>query len=81
MSKRVKVEEYVEEVTTESWMPRILILGGLIGAVTGVVGAYMLIQRSKADHTVPKLSAGEGMRLGVMLLGLLRQVQVLGQDD
>jgi H+/Cl- antiporter ClcA len=81
MSKRVKVEDYVPEVEMENWMPKVLIMGAVIGAVTGLAGAYLLIQRSKNTSTTPQLSAGEGMRLGVMLLGLLRQVQMLGQDD
>jgi hypothetical protein len=79
MSKRVEVDEYVGE--TEKWMPKVLVLGALIGAVTGLLGAYLLVQRSKNGGTEPSLNAGEGVRLGVLLLGLLRQVQMLGQDE
>lgn len=79
MSKAEKTQD--EIVETENWMPKVLILGTLIGAVTGLVGAYLLIQRSKNDPTAPRLNTGEGMRLGALLIGLLRQIQMLGEGD
>lgn len=81
MSKGVEVDEYVEESEVENWMPKVLILGAVIGAVTGLLGAYLLIQRSKNEAMAPKLNAGEGVRLGVLLFGLLRQIQLLGQGE
>jgi len=81
MSKRMEVEDYVQDAEPRSWVPKVLVLGAVIGAATGVLGAYLLIQRSKNDPSAPKLSTGEGMRLGVLLFGLLRQIQLLGDDE
>ena len=83
MSKSVEVVdvEAIEQAPAENWMPKVLVLGAIIGAATGLMGAYLLIQRAKRDAVPPKLNAGEGVRLGVLVFGLLRQIQLLGQDD
>jgi hypothetical protein len=62
----------------ENWKLRTLMLGALVGAVTGLGAAYILVRRSEAIGEKPKLGAGEGLRLGVLVLGLLRQVGQLG---
>src|SRR6266511_4330129 len=51
---------------------RTLLLGGLIGALTGVIGAMMLNRRAEKTGTELSLTTGEGMKLGVMVIGLLR---------
>ena len=81
MNNRVDIEETVQETGMEPWVPKVLILGTVIGAVTGLAGAFLLVQRSKHDATPPTLEAKEGVRVGVLLLGLLRQVSLLGQND
>ncbi len=68
-------------VMDTSWTTKVLLIGTLVGALTGLGGAYLLIQRSKSRNETPNLDAKEGLRLGLLLFGLLRQVASLGDDD
>lgn len=60
---------------------KVLVLGALIGAVTGLVAAMMLQRRAERTGNEISLSAGEGIQLGVMVMGLLRAVAALGDDE
>ena len=60
---------------------KILILGTLIGAATGLVAALMLQRRAERTGTEITLSTGEGIQLGVMVMGLLRAVAALADRD
>jgi hypothetical protein len=57
-----------------NWKAKVLLIGGAVGALTGLGAAYLLVRRSEETNTRPRLDAGVGMRLGFLLLGLLRQV-------
>ena len=59
---------------------RILIFGALIGAVTGLVAAMILQRRAEKTGTEISLSTGEGVQLGVMIMGLLRAIASLGDE-
>ena len=59
---------------------RILLFGALIGAVTGLVAAMILRRRAEKTGTEISLSAGEGIQLGVMVMGLLRAISSLGDE-
>jgi gas vesicle protein len=59
---------------------RILLFGALIGAVTGLVAAMILQRRAERTGTELSLSTGEGVQLGVMIMGLLRAIAALGDD-
>ena len=65
----------------DSWITQVLVIGAVVGALTGLAGAYLLIQRSKKKDTPPTLSSKEGLRLGLLVFGLLRQVSMLADDD
>ncbi len=69
------------EESTNNWKVKIMALGTVIGALTGLGAAYLLIQRAEKEDAVPQLTAGEGVKLGVLVFGLLRQVAQLGNPD
>lgn len=59
---------------------RTLLLGTLLGAVTGLVAAMLLNRRAEEEGTELALTAGDGMKLGVMVIGLLRAIASLGEE-
>jgi len=64
-----------------SWEAPVLAIGAVLGALTGLGAAYLLAQRSKKRGETPNLSAIEGIKLGLLIFGLLRQVSLLGSGD
>ena len=59
---------------------RVLLFGALIGAVTGLAAALILQRRAEKTGTEISLSTGEGIQLGVMIMGLLRAISALGDE-
>ena len=59
---------------------RTLIVGALAGAVTGLIAAMLLNRRAEQEGTELALTTGEGMKLGVMVIGLLRAIASIGDD-
>ena len=59
---------------------RVLLFGALIGAVTGLAAALILQRRAEKTGTQITLSTGEGIQLGVMIMGLLRAISSLGDE-
>ena len=64
----------------QSWKMKTFIIGAIIGTLTGLGAAYMIIQRAQADNTQPKVTAGEGVKIGLGVLGLLRLVSEIGSE-
>ncbi len=63
-----------------NWKITTMVLGGIIGALTGIGAAYLLVQRAEAEDARPRLTAGEGVSLGLGVLGLLRLVANLNKE-
>ena len=57
-----------------------LFFGALIGAVTGLIAASLLNRRAEKSEKETALTAGEGMKLGMLLFGLLRAIASLGDE-
>ena len=57
-----------------------LLTGALIGAFTGLVAAMLLQRRAEKFQQDTALTTGEGLKLGVLVLGLLRAISSLGDD-
>jgi len=75
----VEQDEIVELDT--SWTGQVLVIGAAVGLLTGLGAAYLLIQRAKRRAESPNLNATEGIKLGLLVFGLLRQVSMLGGGD
>ena len=58
-----------------------LIIGAVAGAALGLAGAFLLTRRTEETGTEITVSAGDGLRLGVMIIGLLRAIADLGVDN
>ena len=59
---------------------RTLIMGALVGAFTGLIAAMLLNRRADKSETGTAITAGEGMKLGMLVFGLLRAISSLGDD-
>ena len=59
---------------------RTLLFGALVGAFTGLIAAMLLNRRADKNEKETALTAGEGMKLGVLVFGLLRAIASLGEE-
>jgi hypothetical protein len=62
------------EQPKENWRTITLVIGGIVGLISGIVAAYIIIQRAEEEEARPRLSAGEGVRVGLSVLSVLRSV-------
>lgn len=57
------------------------IFGGvIIGAVMGLIAAMLLNRRAEKNERETAITTGEGLKLGVLLFGLLRAIASLNDD-
>jgi gas vesicle protein len=59
---------------------RTILFGALIGAFTGLIAAVLLTRRAEKNERETAITAGEGLKLGVLVFGLLRAIASLGDD-
>ena len=59
------------------WKRKTYLFGGLIGLAFGILAALIIIQRSEKDEIQPKLTAGDGVKIGMGALGVLRLISDL----
>lgn len=57
-----------------------LFFGALIGAATGLIAAMMLHRNAERSEKETAITSGEGMKLGMLVFGLLRAIASLGDD-
>lgn len=67
------------EKTDTSWKSKTLAVGALVGAFTGLGIAYFMIQNAEKEGEEFTFSSGQGVKLGLLLLGTIRQIMQL--DD
>ena len=57
-----------------NWKPKVLVVGTVLGALVGIGAAYLLIQRAENKDDTVHVGAGEAVKIGVLILGLLRSI-------
>jgi len=60
--------------TKSSPKTKILIVGTALGATVGLLGAFLLVQSMEKKGHELNISTGEGLRLGLIVFALLRQI-------
>jgi gas vesicle protein len=63
------------------WRTKALVIGGLTGALVGVLAAYLYADSVDRHGTEPELQTGEAVGIGMALLALLRQISTLHAGD
>lgn len=59
---------------------KLLLGGALIGAIIGLVAAMLIGRRAEKNESETAITASEGVKLGVLVFGLLRAISSLGDD-
>lgn len=59
----------------------VLFISAVIGAIVGVGAGFVLLKRAETRGKSQALSAGEGLSIGLLVLGLLRQIGQLGEGE
>lgn len=62
----------------ENWKTKTLLIGAAVGIVTGLIGAYILIQAADKAQSRPQISAGDGVKVGLGVMAVLRLLADLG---
>ncbi len=65
----------------KSWKTRTLLIGAIAGLVTGLAAAQIVIERAQRERTIPSISPGDGVKVGLGVLGLMRLISDLGDNE
>jgi hypothetical protein len=64
---------------TENWQTKVLITGGVLGAVLGVLTSWLLVRTSRETRGgPPAISTGDAIKVGITTIGLVRAIAALG---
>lgn len=58
----------------------VLVISAVVGAIVGVAAGVLLLRRAEERGSDVAISGGEGLSIGLLALGLLRQIAQLGDE-
>ncbi len=58
---------------------RTLVIGTIIGAAVGAGAAYLMLEHAEELQDAPKMTANQGIQVGLGLLGLLKLISGFGK--
>lgn len=62
-----------------NWKATILLIGGGIGLLSGLAAAYLVIKKQEESGNTLKLTSGEGARIGMGIVSLLKMIAESGK--
>ena len=76
----------MEQQSGLSWKTKLMIFGGVLGALVGAGGAYLYVRSVEAEQGGTALSPRPvkptaAVSVGLAVLGLLRQIANLGMEE
>lgn len=71
-------DKEIVESAEDDRVKKTIMIGAVLGACVGVAAAYIYIQNLKDDQQ-PSITPGDGVKLGVLVFGLLRSIASLGE--
>ncbi len=63
-----------------NWKTKTLLIGTVVGAVTGAVAALVLVKRAEQTQTTPHITANDGVKIGMGAMGLVRMIADMGKN-
>lgn len=61
-----------------NWKTLVLVIGGAAGLLTGLAAAFILIRKREANEGQLSINSGEGLKIGMGIVGLLKQISESG---
>lgn len=58
----------------------VLVISAVVGAIVGVAAGVLLLRRAEERGSDVAISGGEGLSIGLLAHGLLRQIAQLGDE-
>jgi hypothetical protein len=74
----LKIKFPDKEPKKMNWKIKTLLIGASVGAATGLLAAIIIMQRAEQNETRPQITAGDGVKVGLGVLGVLRLLSDMG---
>ncbi len=68
----------MENEIDPNWKMKMMIIGGVVGAVVGVSAAYIYVRKLEESGERPSIATKEAVAVGFSLVSLLRQIANMG---
>jgi hypothetical protein len=63
----------------DNWKTRVLITGGVLGALAGLSTAYLLARAAEEKgNGPPQISTSDGIKMAIAIIGVVRGIAALG---
>lgn len=57
-----------------NWKNKTIAIGAVAGLVFGLAAAFIVIQRAERENVLPAVGPGDGVKIGLGMLGVLRLI-------